>query len=283
MSLCEQFSANILSYMDGRLDSREMEQWKGHLDGCPDCRSRVSDFERLDSAMRTLPKKEAPAALYDGVAQGTNEHDVRKQNRRRPARVVGMSLAAMALIAVAVFAVRWGMDRWTSHLLSFVRVESGNLQLDSFHIVTTRDQWGRVLLSDGSMIDVARNTEVRISPEESVRRMRLDHGMVTCSIEKSGMPFRIVSPVGDIEVMGTVFYAKTGPMLTEKSEKVYATLVGVTSGTVRLSNTKGGKQATSSEILFVYDRSAPLKSTDSRAWRGFDMDWEAYTLHEMYQ
>ncbi len=74
--------ATLQDFLDGRLDDTRQAEVRAHLDGCPQCRSKLAALRWVrDVALKQLPGEEVPPALADRVAAALDAAD----GRTRPA------------------------------------------------------------------------------------------------------------------------------------------------------------------------------------------------------
>jgi hypothetical protein len=64
---CEILQFNLPLYADGALTDGERELTDAHLERCPLCRARLSEFQSLQNDLRALSPAEAPAGLLNSV------------------------------------------------------------------------------------------------------------------------------------------------------------------------------------------------------------------------
>ena len=61
---CERMENRILAYMDGRLNENERAEVQKHLDACPACRVRATEFSSVSDLLDELPVIE-PSPAFD--------------------------------------------------------------------------------------------------------------------------------------------------------------------------------------------------------------------------
>ncbi|HSC46216.1 MAG TPA: zf-HC2 domain-containing protein [Candidatus Acidoferrum sp.] len=61
---CERMESRILAYVDGRLKESERAEVQKHLDACPACRVRATEFSSVSSLLDELPMIE-PSSAFD--------------------------------------------------------------------------------------------------------------------------------------------------------------------------------------------------------------------------
>jgi mycothiol system anti-sigma-R factor len=72
MKGCGDYGTNIPLYLDRELRGRDLEEFRGHLEGCELCRLELKADEELSSLLhRSRPLYSAPDALRDRVLQIT--------------------------------------------------------------------------------------------------------------------------------------------------------------------------------------------------------------------
>jgi putative zinc finger protein len=103
---CQEFTARLDDFLDGKLDERPMQ---AHLAGCADCRRRHQHAIAVQSALRRLVPPHAPPAFVDRAIARATRPDAVAHPRRRA--VLGMALAASLVLGVALgtfFSMREG-------------------------------------------------------------------------------------------------------------------------------------------------------------------------------
>jgi anti-sigma factor RsiW len=61
---CERMESRILAYVDGRLNESECAEVQKHLDACPACRVRATEFSSVSDLLDELPVIE-PSPAFD--------------------------------------------------------------------------------------------------------------------------------------------------------------------------------------------------------------------------
>src|SRR5215475_13252509 len=61
---CERMESRILAYVDGRLSESEFAEVQKHLDACPVCRVRATEFSSVSDLLDELPLIE-PSPAFD--------------------------------------------------------------------------------------------------------------------------------------------------------------------------------------------------------------------------
>jgi len=64
---CKNFKLTASAYLDRELQPQEMASYKGHLAGCADCQSYVSELNGVSYALATLPRVDTPRELHSYV------------------------------------------------------------------------------------------------------------------------------------------------------------------------------------------------------------------------
>jgi len=95
---CTYLDRDLDAYVDGELDVPTDALVRAHLDGCADCRHRVSQRQTLKRALQAFPYYEAPPRLRASISTAAS--------RRRSLR----SLTLIAAAAVLVLAVGSGVS-----------------------------------------------------------------------------------------------------------------------------------------------------------------------------
>ncbi|MDR7522521.1 MAG: zf-HC2 domain-containing protein [Armatimonadota bacterium] len=113
MSAPHRIARQLSAYLDGELSPDEMAEVRGHLDGCADCRE---DLEAMRATKRLLQRLKPPPLPAD-FAEGLRAR-LARDALWRPARwhwwprpAVALAAAALAVVLIAVPAVRGHLDR----------------------------------------------------------------------------------------------------------------------------------------------------------------------------
>jgi mycothiol system anti-sigma-R factor len=98
MSPCDEFSFKVLRYLDHRLQGRELDDFRAHLDVCSNCRASVETERALSQLLhRSRPLYSAPSALRARVAAAVEQHAASMRTREnlydRLLRIVGSGFA----------------------------------------------------------------------------------------------------------------------------------------------------------------------------------------------
>jgi hypothetical protein len=64
---CKNSKQTASAYLDRELQTQEMTEYKGHLTGCADCQSYLSDLNNLSYALASLSRVETPRELHSYV------------------------------------------------------------------------------------------------------------------------------------------------------------------------------------------------------------------------
>jgi mycothiol system anti-sigma-R factor len=101
MNRRDEYSADILLYLDNELSGSELEDFCAHLMDCADCQRRLEEEQALsDLLYRSRPLYSAPAALRTRVAeeaaqQATVVSHAPNRLRRRVLRILTRPLRQM--------------------------------------------------------------------------------------------------------------------------------------------------------------------------------------------
>jgi mycothiol system anti-sigma-R factor len=75
MSSCDEFSPKVLRYLDGRLGGQELDDFRAHLDTCPNCRASAETERALSQLLhRSRPLYSAPSELHARVTAAIEQH-----------------------------------------------------------------------------------------------------------------------------------------------------------------------------------------------------------------
>src|SRR5215475_4220565 len=76
---CERMESRILAYVDGRLSESEFAEVQKHLDACPVCRVRATEFSSVSDLLDELPMIE-PSPAFDVRVRARIAAEPIKQN-----------------------------------------------------------------------------------------------------------------------------------------------------------------------------------------------------------
>jgi mycothiol system anti-sigma-R factor len=69
MSLCDEYRVKLLGYLDNELTAQELDDFRAHLEECPNCRASVEAEQALSRLLReTRPLYSAPDTLRERVS-----------------------------------------------------------------------------------------------------------------------------------------------------------------------------------------------------------------------
>jgi anti-sigma factor RsiW len=120
MNPCDEYSVKRSCYLDNRLQARELDDFRAHLEECAHCRAEVEADQTVSRLLRgSRPLYRAPAALRARVSAAVEQHatsiGVRESLYDRLLRIVGswfagparrgarLRLLATTLVVTAVF------------------------------------------------------------------------------------------------------------------------------------------------------------------------------------
>ncbi len=104
MKYCTEYAALLDLFVDGELDTAEMEQVQAHLEDCPGCRAYVDDALLIRAAFPDVEDVEVPEGFAAGVmerirADGKKNAEAQKSGRRWLRTLVPLA-ACCALVAL---------------------------------------------------------------------------------------------------------------------------------------------------------------------------------------
>ncbi|MDD4005248.1 MAG: hypothetical protein PHW69_08625 [Elusimicrobiaceae bacterium] len=95
-------TADIAKLKSGLLKNKEAAALRAHMKECPACSNANAAWEKLDGALRALPRHTAPAALEFHIMSALDQPEKAAPRARRLA--AGLELAAATLTATALTA-----------------------------------------------------------------------------------------------------------------------------------------------------------------------------------
>ena len=103
---CESMRLLISAYMDGELSPQEEEQLHKHLAQCAQCRTLLSEYQRLRDQLRYLPSSpEPPPQLRQHVWRRTVQRELAPRAKRGPGGLFLRPSFSTAAFSVAVLVV----------------------------------------------------------------------------------------------------------------------------------------------------------------------------------
>jgi len=112
---CERMESRILAYVDGRLNESERAEVQKHLDACPVCRVRATEFSSVSDLLDELPVIE-PSPAFDVRVRARVAAEPVKQGwwallwtTLRPSPRI--AFAASMLLLATVFVAYRGVDQ----------------------------------------------------------------------------------------------------------------------------------------------------------------------------
>lgn len=103
MHSCRDMEILLQDYLDGYLIPSQREMLEDHIRDCASCGALLGELKRLDQELVDFPQVDAPEGLSRRILEAIprREQPVRRWRPAHP--VVGMLLAAMAVVAVGFF------------------------------------------------------------------------------------------------------------------------------------------------------------------------------------
>src|SRR5260370_32673289 len=75
MNRCDEYSVKRSCYLDNRLQARELDDFRAHLEECAHCRAEVEADQTVSRLLRgSRPLYSAPAALRARVSAAVEQH-----------------------------------------------------------------------------------------------------------------------------------------------------------------------------------------------------------------
>jgi anti-sigma factor RsiW len=107
MSHCNEYYNNILLYLDDELSSQDLEDFRGHIRECPNCRTQLEEEEALSHCLHnSRPLYSASEALHARVAATISRHASSNAPDRLHRRVMDILLQPLRDVALSSFSWR---------------------------------------------------------------------------------------------------------------------------------------------------------------------------------
>jgi mycothiol system anti-sigma-R factor len=108
MTNCDEYSLDILLYLDKALTGQKLEDFRAHLADCSDCRERLEEERALSRLLReTRPLYLAPQALRARIAAATTEKTATVSRSSVSNRKMRMHNSRRWLLDLGQSAFRW--------------------------------------------------------------------------------------------------------------------------------------------------------------------------------
>ena len=172
----------------GSLDASQEQALASHLESCEAC----ADFDRIARHIGELPPQSTEMVRIRSVAAAKTIYFRRRKKRR--AAVVGIAAAAAAALVLTLFPTGFNANA--------PDVMNNNAQLPaSGERLTLLD--GRVTLSSSAQTSL----ETVLAADDDMH-VRIEDGFMCAQIDptaKRRVHFRVVTPLGKVDVKGTIF------------------------------------------------------------------------------
>lgn len=166
----------------------------------------------------------------------------------------GYGLAAAAVVVAAFVGLDAWKERARGHGLSPVESSAGEGEVVA------------MTLSDGTFVRLARGATLRFPAAEGRREVVLE-GRAFFAVSRSGEPFLVRTPRGDVTVLGTRFQVKSNGEGLE---------VVVVEGLVEVAAPGGTARALADQVATVREGAAPVVTSVTDVWSR--LDWPAGLL-----
>lgn len=104
----------LARYLDGELDAHEADAFLQALQDDPDLEARLSAYERMLAASRSLPSAPAPAGFADAVMERVRRGADLPRRSHRAGAPTGPRRALLAAAAIVLFVGGFAAARWTA-------------------------------------------------------------------------------------------------------------------------------------------------------------------------
>jgi len=252
---CETIRERFELYLLDELPPADADAVRSHLRGCPDCQSAMADAAAmLEAVDRSLREPAAPPELADRVLAAIDRRARRRRLRWVPVAAAACVAAAVVLSVWAPWAARPTKPALTVADLVGCRIEASR---------PTKGGPGGT--GGGATVEgapgAARGGGAPRFEVLSGRRIRLDEGELTLSVEPTGERFVVETPAGAATVLGTRFRVNTHPLEGGQAMRTarFVTMVMVLSGLVQFSNEYGTALAADGETVVAMEDAAPVK------------------------
>jgi anti-sigma factor RsiW len=154
-------------YLDGGLNGPDTLSLKEHLIGCPSCRQRLNQLEKVEALIHASPRQNVPSGLTYRVMQmlpPVQRKSIWKQwFRSHPAASVA---AVFTLVMLGSFLSSWNQDselivkgtdlqslviKGDTVLVPAGQTVAGNLMVENGKLVVDGDIKGNIVVIDGSV------------------------------------------------------------------------------------------------------------------------------------
>ncbi|KAF0244210.1 MAG: hypothetical protein FD180_2720 [Planctomycetota bacterium] len=229
---CRDFENDFELFVQGDLDEARSSAIGEHVKSCAACEKRRAEAERLVAELNeAMNGCEPPVGFADRQARKTES---RLEGRKSRAKTTALAACAAGLL------IMLGASYFIGKVKLFKGHQPVSAALDAVSVVS----------SPGAKFAV-------LSP----RRLRLDSGTLSCTVQPASEPFSVETPAGVATALGTQFYISVQPVEeTPMNAKRLAATVFVAAGIVQFVNPFGSVAAHRGEQVYAEDGAAPSRN-----------------------
>lgn len=225
---CKDVEALLYDRVLGLADSAQTDEIDRHAAACETCRRAL---ERARRAVAVL-----------------GEWEVRRP--ARPRRVLrwwlGLGAAACAALLLLL------PSGPSSGAPPGVVVLSGAITVEGDRVIAT--EAGAVRLADQTVVELARDTELKVAVTAETRRVEMAAGSAVFQVARTPAPFVVATPVGDVRALGTKFRVS----IERRPEEARLRVI-VYDGEVEVANSRGRIQGGPAEAIQAVAEEEPTK------------------------
>jgi hypothetical protein len=211
---CDDSRILLGEYLTGALLPDERATVRLHLEACRACSQELEELRMLDRELQDLAPVRRPGRRFAGWA--------------------GAAGAAAAILVLSLVGVRLLVPtpcRVGDGELVSANGGRGRGETVPYGVSFSSPRGAALELPDGSFVESGAEARFTLV---APRTFRLDGGDAYFDVRRNGDPFRVLTPAGEVEVLGTRFVVRIGESTMKKTAAGVAVGVMVLSGAVLL-------------------------------------------------
>lgn len=250
---CTDIKRDLNLYAAGELEHAEKMQVETHLASCAGCADLANKAQNLNYFLKVtyaaVPvSNDFSAKLAKRVPSTAQEKSQNTYERKRLWFMIPAAACFVIILAAIII-----LNSPSRGELCQVVSGQATIAVDS---VKTEGHTGAIKLYDSSLVQLEKETEIKIDNPNTIRSVYLTKGTATFDVAKKPEPFIVKTKVADVKALGTKFTISIKQ--SEKDVKMSVT-VAVLAGMVLVSNRLGLVEANQGEQISVQSDEQPKK------------------------
>ena len=234
---CRECRSLIEKYLDGLIESAELNELRAHVEACSVCRQQFESVDHLrDILLETLQPATTPAEARDTIMDKISGVTVIAPTKSKAVPVVRLSRWTPAIAgSLLVIGILLGLGLAQTILVrrssvtpeAVVPIQIANLEGTVLVKHRASDTWEQLspsshlrlgdtvqscgnsgttlLFGDKSEISVSSNSTVSLELYDETVKFKLSYGTVRAALTDSHKPFFVSTPQGQVQALGTEF------------------------------------------------------------------------------